>query len=63
MTVSVTTAALTDTSAEIVSPAETSIVIGIDAAGSSSYQTEYTGWPFLQSDSVPICSSPPSLPA
>ena len=60
---SVTRPVLSETSAEIVSPADTCIVIGIDAAGSSSYQTEYTGRPLMQSDSVPICSSPLSLPA
>ncbi len=47
------------TFAEILLPGETLSFTGTDASGTSSYQTPYVARPLaVQSDSVPICSSP-----
>jgi hypothetical protein len=49
----------TVTFAEILLPGKTLSLTGTDAAGTSSYQTPYVARPLaVQSDSVPICSSP-----
>jgi hypothetical protein len=60
--VSVATPPSTLTSAEIVSPAEIEIGTLTELSGSSSYHAAYTAWPLRQSDSVPVCSSPPLPP-